>query len=371
MFWIHGGYLKSGTAFSTNYNGSVVAANDVVFVSTNYRLDKLGFLYSGGDNESAPGNMGFYDQLLALEWVRDNIHLFGGDKDKITIYGQSSGSWSVTAHILSPLSKGKFRRAIMESGAIMHNKDRPVFTKEEAITYAKTMAKHFNCNDDKEFLQCLKRVNAKDIVNYDKEAQRVYPIFGTEFLPFTTQQAISGGHYDKDLDIIAGLVPDEGPVLAYDWDPKFFEKHLTEEDFVTFANRENKIYHNIDIEKAKKFYLEGANLSDSEAIKWRIYDFYGDIVHKCPTYLFAKRYAERSTDKSNIYFYEFDYKAREKSLHRTTFSEAQLESFGISHGSEVPFVFGLPLLKPNYKYQDELEFSRRVVKMWTDFAKEG
>ncbi|CAG2171427.1 unnamed protein product [Oppiella nova] len=123
MFSIYGGALNIGSIFQDIYNASVLATNDVVVVSVNYRVGPLGFLY-GGD-ETAPGNVDFYDQLLALKWVRDNIHAFGGDRDEITIFGESAGSWSVSAHILSPLSKGLFKRAIMESGALMFNKDRP------------------------------------------------------------------------------------------------------------------------------------------------------------------------------------------------------------------------------------------------------
>ena len=67
MFWIHGGGLIGGSIFMADYNGSVIATNDVVLVATNYRLGPFGFLY--GDREDAPGNVGFYDQLLALKWV--------------------------------------------------------------------------------------------------------------------------------------------------------------------------------------------------------------------------------------------------------------------------------------------------------------
>ncbi|CAG2122072.1 unnamed protein product, partial [Medioppia subpectinata] len=104
MFWIHGGALSVGSIFQTWFNGSALATKDVVIVSANYRLGTFGFLY--GEREYAPGNVGFYDQLLALKWVRENIHSFGGDRDQITIFGESAGSWSVSAHILSPLSKG-------------------------------------------------------------------------------------------------------------------------------------------------------------------------------------------------------------------------------------------------------------------------
>ncbi|CAG2181769.1 unnamed protein product, partial [Oppiella nova] len=88
MFWIHGGALALGSSFQYQYNGSALAAHDVVVVSMNYRLAQFGFLYGGDDR--APGNQGFYDQLLALKWVRENIYKFGGDRDQITIFGQSA-----------------------------------------------------------------------------------------------------------------------------------------------------------------------------------------------------------------------------------------------------------------------------------------
>ncbi|CAG2182327.1 unnamed protein product, partial [Oppiella nova] len=91
MFYIHGGGLLWGSIFNPIYNGSVLAIHDVLLVSTNYRLGSFGFLY--GEEVSAPGNVGLFDQLLALKWVRENVHLFGGDRDQITIFGQSAGSW--------------------------------------------------------------------------------------------------------------------------------------------------------------------------------------------------------------------------------------------------------------------------------------
>ncbi|CAG2120527.1 unnamed protein product, partial [Medioppia subpectinata] len=95
-----------GSIFQPLYNGSVLATNDVIVVAVNYCLGPFGFLYAGAGHEHIVlGNAGFYDQLLALQWVWDNIHSFGGDKNQMTIFGQSAGSWSVSAHVLSPLSK--------------------------------------------------------------------------------------------------------------------------------------------------------------------------------------------------------------------------------------------------------------------------
>ncbi|CAG2119961.1 unnamed protein product, partial [Medioppia subpectinata] len=187
MFWIYGGGLTMGSIFQEWYNGSALATKDVVVVSVNYRLGAFGFLY--GDREDAPGNVGFYDQLLALKWVRENIQSFGGDRDQITIFGESAGSWSVSAHILSPLSKGMFQRAIMESGATMYNKERVALNKTEAILQSKVIAKQLKCNESEDWIQCLRRADARDILKYSVGFS-TYPVFGTEFLPISTQQAL-------------------------------------------------------------------------------------------------------------------------------------------------------------------------------------
>ena len=181
MFWIYGGGLSIGSIFQSIYNGSIYASQDVVFVSTNYRLGHLGFTY-GGDS-TAPGNVGFYDQVLALKWVRDNIHLFGGDKEQITIFGESAGSWSASVHLISPESKGLFRRAIMESGSVMFNKDRPVLSASEGLSNAKELAKQVNCSDEKTWLSCLKNVSADQILSVPHLYSHI-PSMGRNSYPF-------------------------------------------------------------------------------------------------------------------------------------------------------------------------------------------
>ncbi|XP_054156234.1 cholinesterase-like, partial [Oppia nitens] len=170
LFYIHGGALSLSSAYDPMANMSMLATYGLVVVSVNYRLGQLGFLY-GGSNSSAPGNVGFYDQLLALHWVRDNIHLFGGNKNMITLMGISAGSWSVTAHILSPLSstttssRALFSRAIIQSGAELFNKDRPVVNRVDGLEKARQLARKVGCNpdaNDKHWLDCMRRINDLD-----------------------------------------------------------------------------------------------------------------------------------------------------------------------------------------------------------------
>ena len=109
MVWIYGGGFYSGTSTLTIYDGKILASlGDVIVVSIGYRVGALGFLSLGGHRE-APGNAGMFDQLMALDWVRQNIDRFGGDPDNVTIFGESAGSVSVSLHLLSPLSQGKVR----------------------------------------------------------------------------------------------------------------------------------------------------------------------------------------------------------------------------------------------------------------------
>ena len=123
MFWIHGGGLINGS--STPYNPELLVKKDVIVVTINYRLGFLGFFaQSAIDAEGhLNGNYGLMDQQFALKWVRRNIEAFGGDRDRVTIFGQSAGGQSVYAQLASPLASGMFRGAIAESGSYAEFQD--------------------------------------------------------------------------------------------------------------------------------------------------------------------------------------------------------------------------------------------------------
>ena len=120
MVWIHGGGFFAGFGGEERHDGSVLARKGVVVVTINYRLGPFGFLAHPALTREAPthssGDYGLLDQIAALQWVQRNIDRFGGDPARVTIFGESAGSMSVSALIGSPLAKGLFRGAIMESG---------------------------------------------------------------------------------------------------------------------------------------------------------------------------------------------------------------------------------------------------------------
>jgi para-nitrobenzyl esterase len=121
MFWIYGGGLSYGSAAWPWYDGAAFARQGVVLVSINYRLARFGFFAHPALSAEEPmalrGNFGFMDQIAALKWVQRNIAAFGGNPSNVTIFGESAGGRSVNALLVSPLSKGLFHKAIIQSGA--------------------------------------------------------------------------------------------------------------------------------------------------------------------------------------------------------------------------------------------------------------
>jgi para-nitrobenzyl esterase len=126
MVWIHGGAFVTGSGHVPWYNGSNLARlYDVVVVTLNYRLGALGFLHLGHLEPAfaGSGSNGIGDQVQALRWVRDNVAAFGGDPEKVTIFGESAGGMSVTTLLGTPTAAGLFRGAIAQSGAAAHSHD--------------------------------------------------------------------------------------------------------------------------------------------------------------------------------------------------------------------------------------------------------
>ncbi len=125
MVWVHGGSLRTGDSAGGMYEGSALARKGVVLVTLNYRLGVLGYLahpqLSGESAHGASGNYGLLDQIEALRWVRENIAAFGGDPGNVTLFGESAGALSVIELMTSPLARGLFHKAIVQSGYLVSN----------------------------------------------------------------------------------------------------------------------------------------------------------------------------------------------------------------------------------------------------------
>ncbi|KAI8422006.1 hypothetical protein MSG28_009911 [Choristoneura fumiferana] len=163
MVWIHGGGFFSGSGSDLTYGPEFLIRHDVIYVSINYRLDVLGFLCL--DIEEVPGNAGLKDQVLALRWVKRNINNFGGDPENITIFGESAGGVSVSYHLMSPMSKGLFKRAIPQSGASTCNWPNITEPLEKAIKFARKLG--FKSTNTREIYKFLQSLPVETIVKLD------------------------------------------------------------------------------------------------------------------------------------------------------------------------------------------------------------
>lgn len=179
MLWIHGGGFFSGSGNSEMYGPEYLVANDVVLVTINYRLGVLGKIFKQNKKFSitrfkisgflkfddpaleVPGNAGLKDIVLALRWVKANIKHFLGDPNNVTIFGESAGSAAVQYLILSPLAKGLFHKAIMQSGSVFNpwangHQDNELYSQ----------ILNLNTSDEKTILETLSQLSAEELLNF-------------------------------------------------------------------------------------------------------------------------------------------------------------------------------------------------------------
>ena len=183
------------------------------------RLNVFGFLYTGTDD--APGNMGLWDQALALEWVNDNIQYFGGDPNSITIAGESAGGFSVSSHILSPISRHLFKNAIIMSGTVASQLG--FCPKEKLIEKYKKYAKSIDCFEDKESestdsfltkeIDCLKNKQAHlfKMTTFDHDRECSFPLlWGDHFMPESPLKMLERSDFKNNFSLLLGTTQDEG-----------------------------------------------------------------------------------------------------------------------------------------------------------------
>lgn len=218
MVWIHGGGLLLGSAAWPIYEGtSLVANQDVVLVTINYRLGAFGYLAhpaledkQDGIKGASTGNYGLLDQLKALQWVQANIDNFSGDAANVTIFGESAGGWSIYTLMSSPYSEGLFHKAIAQSGA-----SEATHSTERAFEIGKRFAKNLNCSEV-DIATCLRNLPVEAINQQSLKANARCTLTGKignnfcfipredgTLLPDEPMSVIRTGHYQK-VPIMAG-----------------------------------------------------------------------------------------------------------------------------------------------------------------------
>ncbi|AUM13807.1 carboxylesterase/lipase family protein [Ketobacter alkanivorans] len=315
MVFIHGGAFVAGG--SNQYDGWRLAEEyGAVVVSMNYRLGALGFLsHPELDQEmmaSQSGNMGLKDQQLALNWVQQNIRAFGGDPDRVTLFGESAGSMSTCVHMVAPGSQELADQFILESGVCVGGL--PVNTKEQSDGIAEAMLQTF-CADAPDRLACLRDVPAADLMAWGADAG----IFGagwsptvvpeSEILPAQPVQLIASGQYNMG-PVIVGTNRNEWGLF------QLIGAGETVSDIAGFNQLVDATYPAPLAGAIKVVY---APASDQQA-NYKLVELLTDQVFRCPTRGFARLLQAAG---SNVWLYSFDH----------------LPAY---HAMELPYVFGNP-----------------------------
>lgn len=376
MVWIYGGGFTSGTATLKIYDPKImVAETQTIVVSIQYRLSIFGFLYM--DDEKAPGNQGLLDQYLALKWIQNNIQYFGGDSSKITLFGESAGSVSVSLHLLSPLSSNLFHNAIMESGTALA--DWSLLNHEDAIKRSTGILKKIGCNGNTtEMVECAKRVDAQTALEQSDEyfysrathgvAQFIFvPVVDKYFLEEEPINLLNRGKFKK-CPILLGANKDEGNWLFVYAFPEY--RNLTnrpEIDYATFKDFMTSLFYfypqypeisSLAIRNAILYKYTNWNNVHNEGKNFEnLDDAAGDFHFLCPTVDFANIYAIGQQD---VFFYYYTHRS---SIHHWP------KWLGVMHGDEISFVFGEPLNQNKNFTVEEKVLSRKILKYWSNFAK--
>ncbi|XP_050302768.1 juvenile hormone esterase-like [Anthonomus grandis grandis] len=357
MFWIYGGDFITGNSSKNYYGPDFLIEKDVVLVTFNYRLGPFGFIATG--DAILPGNYGLKDQNLALQWVRENIAYFGGDPNKVTIFGQSAGSASVSFHLLSKKSSGLFRAAIMESGSALDmwaiNRD----PKSYALKLASD-AGYDGSNVTTEVKEFLKRKSVSDIVEVTDWIKLNWPVKEVEhadaFIQDLNYELFKNGNFNR-VPTIIGMCSQESlafllqPIVAmlealiYD----NTQELLLPIDFASKKNNTNEI-----IKEIKSIYLQ-----ENDTFSQNLTSYAQFITDTFFTRGILKQ-AELQSWFNPVYLYQFSYEGR------TT-----LKGFikGAGHSAELPFLFKMSNIAWNDTDTQNVLIQDQMVRMWTNFAK--
>ncbi|XP_046622830.1 carboxylesterase 5A-like [Neodiprion virginianus] len=351
MVWFHGGDFNTGTP--AIWDATVFSIKQkMLIVTVAYRLNILGFFTS--TDAEAPGNYGMLDQIAALDWVQKNIQYFSGQPDNVAIYGHSSGAISVGLHILSPLSRGKFSKAIAMSGDAIGSVGSP----KTETSVVDQIAEKFGCNrhPTTDLIKCLRNVRAEILVQESSHIETWGPIVDYEtnnttepFLPEDPLVTLEMGNFNA-VPLLVGYSNNE-QALAY-----IESIGNGRDENADGALSSDKFEALIDSEitaAAKKFEDNTTCEVDSDMLVKSVLFYYKPYPPTKDEMVLRDRYLDLQTEKNyaagltllagkvsrqkSAFVYRFDYRPR-----TAMSTEGVPDWAGVPHMFELQFVWGLP-----------------------------
>lgn len=346
MVWIHGGGFSNGSASMPLYWGDKLARRDVIVVTIAYRLGPLGFLAhpdltreSGRDSS---GDYGLMDQIEALKWVRRNISGFGGDRERVTIAGQSAGAISVSLLMASPQAHGLFQRAIAESGGGFE----PVgLAPDYLLANAEKIGEAYAASLGVQSIAELRRLPADKLLSgrFDSVS---HPVIDRYVLPVWPYAVFANGR-QNDVPILIGSNAEEARSL------------------INFAAVKAASYDE-DIRKAwgplpPTLYDGYPHATDAEASDARVH-FERDLRFGWDIWAWARLQAE--TGRGRVFYYRFDQSPPFP-------KDSVYAGWGPSHFAELWYVFDHLDQEPWAWTPADRRLTDVMAAYWTNFAKAG
>ncbi|XP_066290519.1 liver carboxylesterase-like isoform X2 [Branchiostoma lanceolatum] len=379
LLWIHGGGLYAGAGYFLPYT-SLAAHQDVVVVTFNYRLGVLGFFSTGDEN--APGNFGFLDQVQAMVWVQENIRNFGGDPNQVTIFGESAGGASVCYHVVSPLSKGLFQRAISQSGV-----SQTCDTFSKPLERAVMLAEELGCDtrDTANMVACLRQKSTDELNSGTLEVlkklirqgaslptQPFSPAIDGHFLPAEPAVIFDTGRANA-VDYLLGVNNHEfGFLLPMTLIPGY-GRGMTEDKYLrSMKRRVDALYPGFNLNnmvaEIRKLYRDCYSGDDPMSLQYQFTQACGDHVFVAPTVSVANKH---SGSGQKVYLYDNHYVP-------SRFAAGRPDWVGCDHGDELFVMSGVAFVDVPMTSGRLLRFSADdkkasldMMAYWANFARTG
>lgn len=355
MVFIHGGGFVVGSKDAPIQDGRAFARDGVILVAINYRMGIDGFLPIPG----VPTNLGLRDQIAALHWVQANIAAFGGDAGNVTVFGESAGAMSIASLIASPLTKGLFRRAIIESGHGGMTRDiavarRLVDKLAQLLGVSADKAGFASVPPGERMLEAVAKANLPTTRLNLRDAEgrepvfgisRFIPVHGDDVLPVKPLEALKNGA-GAEVDVLIGTNAEEMNLYLIP---------------TGVRDKAGKILAWFALSRSiprawaiLKAYGIGTGKKPGQALT----DALNDLVFRWP----ARRFAEEH--RGRTHFYEFDWR-----------SPMFGGDLGAAHGMELPFVFDtLPIATGEEGLcgvNPPQELATHIHALWVGYAKDG
>eukprot|EP00211_Chloroparvula_japonica_P001091 CAMPEP_0119122462 /NCGR_PEP_ID=MMETSP1310-20130426/2708_1 /TAXON_ID=464262 /ORGANISM="Genus nov. species nov., Strain RCC2339" /LENGTH=572 /DNA_ID=CAMNT_0007112119 /DNA_START=81 /DNA_END=1799 /DNA_ORIENTATION=+ len=365
MVFFPGGDYIQGTSQCLLYQGSaLVNETNTILVVTNYRLGALGFL----TNDELSGNYGQLDQVASLQWVQRNIAQFGGDPNRVTLFGQSAGGMSTVAHIVSPASYGLFQNGIVESNPLALGFNTFDYQKRTSDIFASSAG----CGDLSGTAKslCLRNLTADEVIAAQAVADaRPDPdlfieiftpwtpiVDGSALIPGQPTELFRKGMFNP-VNMMAGSVTDEAWMFI--WFVAPFPIPAPLYDQLT------RLVFGADADAVLEVYPVKRTDLDTRP---ELNDMLTDYLFLCPTRDVGRSF---NTQRPELEFYKYRYN------HVLSFYDAWGPDYEfcwfdyVCHAAELPFVFQTAGLGGFTYEADELTLSNSMIGYWANFAHSG